>query len=406
LKKIADSKKDKIDFQEKGSNAVTGDNSAASTALAAANPSASCSCTVASTLSGSNNEEKAWNFLVSKGFSAVQAAGAMGNLKSEGNFIPEQLEIAYSDPPHKWDKPLELPAVRGPAGQPGLGIAQWTSQGRKEKLLEAAKHTPENEQTPEIEQSVINLNVQLNYLWTELSESYKAQALDPIMKSSDLAEVVHIWQDKFEVGANFEPRFKAAQEYMTKFGSNAAGSSSPSSDSSSASSSTGSTQASGGGCGSTSGGAQGPTGGTLSWPIDPKASFVTQCYGGPSGHPGMDISTGNVDGHPIFAAADGVVTDAYDSGADAYGPNYVVIDHGNGLGTSYGHMRSMSVKKGDQVKQGQQIGEEGNLGYSKGTHLHFNAFPTPWPKNDSKNFNPLEHGLAVPSTVKNPHGCK
>ena len=104
------------------------------------------------------------------------------------------------------------------------------------------------------------------------------------------------------------------------------------------------------------------------------------------------------EGSPIFASHDGTVT-AYDSGGDNYGPNYVVIQ-GDGFGTSYGHMSKALVKTGDVVKQGDKIGEEGNLGKSFGSHLHFNAFKGTWSRGDGKNIDPFFNGLTRPSTVK------
>ena len=83
----------------------------------------------------------------------------------------------------------------------------------------------------------------------------------------------------------------------------------------------------------------------------------------------MDIA--NHDNPPILAAQSGtVVTAGWNGGG--YG-NYVIIDHGNGFQTLYGHMlnNSVLVKAGDRVKQGQRIGTMGSTGRSTGTHLHF-----------------------------------
>ena len=51
--------------------------------------------------------------------------------------------------------------------------------------------------------------------------------------------------------------------------------------------------------------------------------------------------------------------------------NCVMIDHGNGFLTLYGHLTQATVEVGDKVKQGDQIGLMGSTGYSTGTHLHF-----------------------------------
>ncbi len=149
-------------------------------------------------------------------------------------------------------------------------------------------------------------------------------------------------------------------------------------------------------------------GGTLSWPEE-KSTAVTSCYGnrihpvtGQSRfHYGIDLAGGS--GTPILAAADGIVVFA--GPISGYGNNFVVIEHTNGLGTSYGHMSGKSVSKGDSVKQGQQIGAEGNEGQSTGSHLHFNVFPGKYQGNDKPNINPTQNGLTIPSDVSNPNKC-
>ncbi len=83
-------------------------------------------------------------------------------------------------------------------------------------------------------------------------------------------------------------------------------------------------------------------------------------------HWGVDISSGS--GTPIHVAADGIVASAeYTSG---YG-RLVVIDHGNGVRTWYGHMSQFQVIPGQEVRRGQVIGNVGSTGRSTGPHLHF-----------------------------------
>lgn len=83
-------------------------------------------------------------------------------------------------------------------------------------------------------------------------------------------------------------------------------------------------------------------------------------------HAGIDITGGH--GQPILAAAAGrVVSVGQQSG---YG-NLVVIDHGHGLETRYGHLSGFTVKPGDIVTRGQQVARMGSTGRSTGTHLHF-----------------------------------
>ena len=82
-------------------------------------------------------------------------------------------------------------------------------------------------------------------------------------------------------------------------------------------------------------------------------------------HTGIDIGAGM--GTPIYAASGGTVVSAGVHGG--YG-NCIVIDHGGGIATLYGHMSGFAVS-GGSVSQGQVIGYVGSTGYSTGPHLHF-----------------------------------
>jgi murein DD-endopeptidase MepM/ murein hydrolase activator NlpD len=98
-------------------------------------------------------------------------------------------------------------------------------------------------------------------------------------------------------------------------------------------------------------------------------------------HQADDIA--NPSNPPILAAQSGtVITAGWNAGG--YG-NYVIIDHGNGYKTLYGHMlnNSVLVKAGQKVSQGQRIGTMGSTGRSTGTHLHFEV------KGPNGNINPL-----------------
>jgi murein DD-endopeptidase MepM/ murein hydrolase activator NlpD len=85
-------------------------------------------------------------------------------------------------------------------------------------------------------------------------------------------------------------------------------------------------------------------------------------------HKGIDLGAPN--GTEIVAAENGVVIVA--SWWSGYG-NTVIIDHGKGVWTLYGHIRNdgTAVSKGDVVKRGQKIAEVGSTGQSTGNHLHF-----------------------------------
>jgi len=110
--------------------------------------------------------------------------------------------------------------------------------------------------------------------------------------------------------------------------------------------------------------------GSFIWPV-PYTHNITSEFGMRWGrlHGGIDIADGGVYGQSIVAADSGTVILAGNQG-DGYG-NYVIIDHGNGYKTLYGHMSSVAAYTGQQVSQGEVIGYVGSTGNSTGPHLHF-----------------------------------
>lgn len=110
--------------------------------------------------------------------------------------------------------------------------------------------------------------------------------------------------------------------------------------------------------------------GSFIWPL-PYTHNITSTFGTRWGrlHGGLDIADGGVYGQSIVAADSGTVILAGNQG-DGYG-NYVIIDHGNGYKTLYGHMSSVAAYTGQQVAQGEVIGYVGSTGNSTGPHLHF-----------------------------------
>lgn len=117
------------------------------------------------------------------------------------------------------------------------------------------------------------------------------------------------------------------------------------------------------------------TGGDMIWPIAKAGTYITSSYGNRehpiSGiiklHQGIDIGNAGF-GAPAVAALDGVVT--YAGWLGSYG-NCVMIYHGEGITTLYGHGQKVLTQKGASVKQGDLIMEVGSTGNSTGPHLHF-----------------------------------
>ena len=113
--------------------------------------------------------------------------------------------------------------------------------------------------------------------------------------------------------------------------------------------------------------------GGYAWPCN-GIRWITSLFGGrqsPGGigstnHKGVDIGTPM--GTPILAAKNGTVT--WSSWKGGYG-ECIIINHGKGNSTLYGHLSGYNVKTGDTVTQGQVIGYSGSTGNSTGPHLHF-----------------------------------
>jgi len=98
-------------------------------------------------------------------------------------------------------------------------------------------------------------------------------------------------------------------------------------------------------------------------------------------HTGIDFAAS--EGTPIYATGDGVVEKA-DNMEEGYG-NHVVLNHGFGYETLYGHMSRMAVTVGQKVKRGQVIGYVGCTGMCSGDHVHYEVI-----KNGEK-VNPVDY---------------
>ncbi len=140
-----------------------------------------------------------------------------------------------------------------------------------------------------------------------------------------------------------------------------------------------------GGGGSGGGSARPPktySGGNFAWPAP--GGHISQYYH--YGHYGLDIDGST--GDSIIAAASGTVTFA---GWKSNGGGYQVwIAHGSGLYTTYNHMSSVSVGRGQHVSKGQRVGRMGATGYATGSHLHFEVWRGPiW--SGGRRVNPLAY---------------
>lgn len=116
--------------------------------------------------------------------------------------------------------------------------------------------------------------------------------------------------------------------------------------------------------------------------VTPVSGTITSRYGSRESirdhtHQGLDIAA--TTGTPIKAVADGTVT--YSGTMGGYG-KLIIIDHGNGIQTYYGHCSKLYAKVGEKVTAGEVIAAVGNTGNSTGSHLHFEI------RQDGKYVNP------------------
>lgn len=105
--------------------------------------------------------------------------------------------------------------------------------------------------------------------------------------------------------------------------------------------------------------------------VTPVSGTITSRYGSNElardhTHQGLDIAAKT--GTPIKAVAEGTVT--YSGSMGGYG-NLIIIDHGNGIETYYGHCSKLYAKVGTTVTAGETIAAVGSTGNSTGSHLHF-----------------------------------
>lgn len=184
--------------------------------------SSSTSAGGASCLSGSDNETRVWNYLIGKKLTAPQAAGIMGNLAAESaSFEPKLVEYSFpnsrgeiSEPGSPTSLDDVIPPNSNASGQPGYGIAQWTSPNRKQGLQDLA--TKEN-------LPVYDLGLQLDYLWQELTTNFK-DLYTQITQTSDQRVASDIFGGFEGYGTDTKvKRSQNATDILTKYGSDTSG---------------------------------------------------------------------------------------------------------------------------------------------------------------------------------------
>lgn len=297
-------------------------------------------CTTGTTLTGSDNAEKVWNFFMQKGLQPPQAAGIMGNLKAESGINPRRVQ---NTPTPSGDRDFPTNGV-------GFGLAQWTYTARQGPLVAMAT-----------EAGVVpgDLTVQLNFLMKELETDYKS-TYNKILASNDVNRVSDLFMTEFERPADQseskkESRRVFGREFLTLYGSNTG-----------QTSSSGSNACLTGGNGEVIGGFSLPLDRTWydrhkEWFTKPHHDYAAADIPVPTGTPVYSMTQGKV-----IKAPNGTTSGGFGLG--------VTIDAGNGVVFYYGHGIDggaiPGVKVGDTVQPGQLIMHSGNTGRSSGPHLH------------------------------------
>jgi hypothetical protein len=157
------------------------------------------------TLTGSNNPQKAFNYFMSKGLTAIQTVGIMGNIESEtaGTFRPDIVQgMTYSD-------------VMKIDGVTGYGLSQWTSLDRQEGLHALAQKNGVKDS---------DLATQLDYIWQELNGSF-SRAMSELKKADNVSDATSAILNFYEMPAervkNLEVRTTYADQFLAKFGNGA-----------------------------------------------------------------------------------------------------------------------------------------------------------------------------------------
>ena len=114
------------------------------------------------------------------------------------------------------------------------------------------------------------------------------------------------------------------------------------------------------------------------WPVGKQFGYITTYFGDDyykgvyRWHNGIDIGDAGIFWTDVYASKSGTVIKAFNDDIDGYSyGKYIIIDHGDGYTTLYGHCAALYVYEGQAVQQGDVIGAVGSTGNSSGPHMHF-----------------------------------
>jgi len=155
-----------------------------------------------------DNERLIWDYLMRKLEKPYAVAGLMGNLKAESNLNPKNLQNTFEKKHGITDDAYTEGVDNGSyrdfvTDKAGYGLAQWTSSGRKEALLKFKGN-----------RSIGDIEMQLDFLWHELTTSYKS-VLNGIKEAKNVTTASNIVLTKFE---RPKDQSDAVKDYRAKLG--------------------------------------------------------------------------------------------------------------------------------------------------------------------------------------------
>ena len=172
-------------------------------------------------LVGSTNEQKIWNYLKSKGLNNYGIAGLMGNLYAESALNPQNLQNTYEKSLGYTDAAYTQAVDNGTytnfvKDSAGYGLAQWTYWSRKQNLFDYAKS---------VGKSIGDLEMQLDFLWKELSDGYSTSVLSVLKTATSILQASNAVLTKYERPADQSTtvqnkRASYGQTYYDKYAGN------------------------------------------------------------------------------------------------------------------------------------------------------------------------------------------
>ena len=169
--------------------------------------SSSCGTAGTTVLSGSEAAQKAYNFLVGKSLTPIQAAGVMGNLAVESGINPRRVQGTPTPAGDKDNITVD--------GVTGFGIAQWTYITRQQALADFANKAGKISG---------DLAIQLDFLYNESSTGSRAGAFEKQKTYTDVRSASYGWEDNYEnpKTTHQELRVQMANGFLVTYGSGAA----------------------------------------------------------------------------------------------------------------------------------------------------------------------------------------